>query len=273
MNIKSTLKLKNGVQIPILGLGTYLSKPGKETYNAVRYALDIGYRHIDTAALYANEEDIGKAIRESGIPREEIFLTTKVWNTDQGFDKTIIAFHTSLKKLKLDYVDLYLIHWPRPKTRDETWRALVYLYDEKKTRSIGVSNYTIHHLEDLRTKFQEIPAINQVEFSPYLYQKDLLKYCTKRKIILEAYTPLIRGKKFNDQKLIDLANKYNKTPAQILLRWAIQIGVVVLPKSVNKDRIKENSEIFDFEITEDDMDYLETFNENFRVAWDPSDIE
>lgn len=273
MNIKSTLRLNNGVNIPILGLGTYLSKPGKETYNAVRYALDIGYRHIDTATLYANEQDIGKAIRDSGIPRDEIFVTTKVWNSDQGYDKTIIAFHKSLKKLNLDYIDLYLIHWPQPGTRNETWRALMNLYDEKKTRSIGVSNYTIHHLEELIHNFPLKPMVNQVEFSPYLYQKELFKYCLKRSIIIEAYTPLVRGRKFDDPKLIELAKKYSKTPAQILIRWAIQVGTVVLPKSIHPERIKENSEVFDFEINEDDMDYLETFNENFRVAWDPTDIE
>ena len=272
MDIKSTVTLNNLVKIPVLGLGVYLSKPGKETYNAVRYALDIGYRHIDTAALYANEEDVGKAVRDSGIAREEIFVTTKVWNADQGFDNTINAFSQSLRKLHFDYIDLYLIHWPEPKLRQETWRALIKLYDDKKAGSIGVSNYTIRHIEEVLHVSPFKPLINQVEFSPYLYQRDILAYCKTRNILVEAYTPLVRGKKFNEPKLVDIANKYSRTPAQILIRWALQVGVIVLPKSVHEERIKENADVFDFEISEDDMDYMETFDENYRVAWDPSKI-
>jgi diketogulonate reductase-like aldo/keto reductase len=273
MDITTKWKLNNGVEIPVLGLGTYLSKPGKETYEAVRYALDIGYRHIDTAALYANEEDVGKAVRDSGVPREEIFVTTKVWNSDQGYDTTINAFYKSLKKLKFDYIDLYLIHWPQPKTRIDTWRALIQLYDEKKASSIGVSNYTIRHMEEVLHGSPFKPLVNQIEFSPYIYQKDILSYCNRRNIIVEAYTPLVRGKKFKDPKLVELAEKYSKTPAQIMIRWALQVGTVVLPKSIHPERIKENADIFDFEISEDDMLLMEDFNENYRVAWDPTKIE
>lgn len=273
MNLQSTIRLNNGVEIPILGFGTYLIKPGKQAYEAVRYALDVGYRHIDTASMYANEESIGLAIKDSGIPREEIFVTTKVWNTEQGYEESISAFYKSLKKLNTGYIDLYLIHWPQAKTRMETWRALIKLYDDKKVRAIGVSNYTIHHMEEVMHKSPFKPLVNQVEFSPYLYQKDLQTYCRRRKIIIEAYTPLVRGKKLNEPKLVELAKKYGKSPAQILIRWAIQVGTVVLPKSKTPGRIKENSEVFDFEISEDDMDYMETFNEGFRVAWDPTDIE
>jgi diketogulonate reductase-like aldo/keto reductase len=273
MDIGTTVSLNNGVKIPILGLGTYLSKPGKETYNAVRYALDLGYRHIDTATLYANEEDIGRAIKDSGIPRESIFVTTKVWNSDQGFENTISAHHKSLKRLRLDWIDLYLVHWPLTKTRHETWRALIHLYCEKKARAIGVSNYTIRHMEEVLHTSPFKPLVNQIEFSPYLYQKDIVRYCMRRNIYVEAYTPLIRGKKFGDKKLVEIAEKYNKTQAQILIRWAIQVGTIVLPKSVTPERIKENADVFDFEISEEDIDYMESFNENFRVAWDPTDIE
>jgi len=272
MDINTKLRLNNGVEIPALGLGTYLSKPGKDTYEAIRFALDIGYRHIDTATLYANEEDVGKAIRDSGIPREEIFVTTKVWNTDQGFDSTLKAFYKSLKKLKFDYVDLYLIHWPQPKTRCDTWRALIQIYDENRASAIGVSNYTIRHIEEVLHGSPFKPLVNQIEFSPYLYQKDILAYCTRRNILVEAYTPLVRGKKFGDPKLIAMAEKYSKTPAQILIRWALQVGTIVLPKSVHPERIKENADVFDFEISEDDMELMEEFNQNFRVAWDPTKI-
>jgi len=273
MDLKTKLRLNNNIEIPALGLGTYLSKPGRETYDAVRYALDLGYRHIDTASLYANEEDVGKAVQDCGIPRNEIFVTTKVWNSDQGFDNTINAFYKSLRKLKLDYIDLYLIHWPQPKTRSDTWRALIQLYDDNKTGAIGVSNYTIRHMEEVLHGSPFKPLINQIEFSPYLYQRDILAYCTRRNILVEAYSPLVRGKKFNDQKLITFAEKYSKTPAQILIRWALQVGTIVLPKSVHPERIKENADVFDFEISEDDMDVLEDFNENFRIAWDPTKIE
>ncbi len=273
MNIRSEIKLNDGKSIPILGFGTYLIKPGKNTYEAVRYALDVGYRHIDTASLYANEADVGKAVADSGIPREEIFVTTKVWNSDQGYDNTIRALYSSLKKLKMDYVDLYLIHWPQPGTRKETWRALEDLCYKEINKSIGISNYTIRHTEEFLPKARVKPVINQIEFNPYLYQKELKRYCERRKIAISAYAPLVRAKKFDDERLIKLSEKYEKTPAQILIRWALQIGTIPLPKSVHKERIKENAEVFDFEINDDDMDYLCSFNVNFRVAWDPSKIE
>jgi methylglyoxal/glyoxal reductase len=272
MNIKSTLTLNNGTEIPILGLGTYLIKPGNQTYNSVRYAIDIGYRHIDTASLYANETDVGKAVLESSVPRENIFITSKVWITDQGYENTLQAYYKSLKRLKLDYVDLYLIHWPEPNLRLKTWEALIKLYEDKLVRAIGVSNYTIRHMEEVLHSAPFKPLVNQIEFSPYLYQRDILVYCNRRKIHVEAYSPLTRGKKLNDPKLNELASKYSKTPAQILIRWALQVGTIALPKSVHPDRIKENADVFDFSITDDDMDYMETFNQNFRVAWDPTKI-
>jgi len=273
MNINTKLMMNNNVGIPALGLGTYQSKAGKETYDAVLYSLEIGYRHIDTAALYVNESDVGSAVRDSGLPRNDIFITTKLWNSDHGYGSTLKAFETSLSKLKTDYIDLYLIHWPVQHKRSESWQAMLKLFDEGLCKSIGVSNYTIKHIEEMRNYLPVLPAVNQVEFSPYLYQKELLEYCNKNGIIVEAYTPLVRGKKFNDLKLIDLSKKYDKTPAQILIRWVLQRGLVVLPKSVNPLRIAENADVFDFEINENDMLLIDTFHSNYRVCWNPSSIE
>jgi len=273
MDINTKITLNNDVKIPILGLGTYQTKSGEEAYNAVRFALDTGYRHIDTAALYANEEDVGKAVKDSGIPREQIFVTTKLWNSEHGYDKALNAFHKSLKKLNTDFVDLYLIHWPVTGLRLKTWDALMHLYSKGLVRSIGVSNYTIKHLKELIKHSDILPAVNQVEFSLYLYQKELLDFCNSHKVHVEAYTPLIRGKKFSDPKLIALADNYGKTPAQILIRWALQVGTIALPKSSRKEKILENASIFDFEISENDMTYMISFNENYRVAWNPSEVE
>ena len=273
MNINSTVELNNGVEIPMLGLGTYKAKAGTEAREAVEYALEIGYRYIDTATIYTNEEDVGTAVRTSGIPRSEIFITTKVWNSDQGYDKTLKAFDKSLAKLGMDYVDLYLIHWPLKDKRIETWRALERLFQTGKCRAIGVSNYMINHLQELLSITPIVPAVNQVEFSPYLYQKELLGFCNERNICIQAYSPLVRGKKFNDIRLKNIAEKNCKTPAQILIRWSLQHNLVVLPKSSRKERIKENADIFDFVISKEDMEYLNTFDENYRVSWDPSGIE
>lgn len=273
MDINTSVKLNNGIEIPLLGLGTYKTNPGAETRNAVRYALEIGYRHIDTAALYANEKDVGLAVNQSGIAREKIFITTKVWNSDQGYAKTLKAFDESRKKLGSDYVDLYLIHWPLPETRKETWKTLEKLYADEIVKSIGISNYTIKHIEELLSYCEIVPAINQVELSPFLQQPELVNYCNGKGIVVEAYSPLTRGKKFNDKRLHELSGKYSKSPAQIMLRWALQYDTIILPKSANPERIRENTEIFDFEISVEDMDYMRSFDENYRIAWDPSGIE
>ncbi len=273
MDIQSTTKLNTGKKIPLLGLGVYLSEPGEETRKACDYALEIGYRHIDTAAFYQNEHDVGESVRSSAIKREEVFITTKLWNKDQGYDSALKAFDKSLAKLKLDYVDLYLIHWPVEGIRHDSWRALERIYQSGGAKAIGVSNYTIRHLEELLARTPIVPAVNQVEFSVYLYQKELLDFCSKNGIILESYTPLTRGKRLKDPKLVKTAEKYGKTPAQILIRWALQAGTVVLPKSVHFERIKQNADVFDFEISKEDMVLLATFNENYRVAWDPSNIK
>ena len=269
MDINTKWKLNNGVEIPVLGLGTYLST-GSEAYEATLFALQNGYRHIDTATFYANETEIGKAVKDSGIDRNEIFVTTKLWNSDQGYDSALRAFEKSLNNFGFDYVDLYLIHWPLTGKRKDSWKALERIYEEKAARSIGISNYTIRHIEELKTYANVMPVVNQVEFNPFLYQKELQEYCEENGILIEAYTPLTRGKKFNDPVLRAIAEKYAKTPAQILIRWALQVHTIVLPKSANKKRILENADIFDFEISDEDMQKLNALNEGYRITWDPS---
>ncbi len=268
--IDSRVALNNGVQMPVFGLGTYQTRAGKETRDAVLYALEIGYRLIDTAAMYGNEKEVGEAVRESDIPREEIFVTTKLWNSDHGYDKALAAFEESRKKLGLDYVDLYLIHWPVEGLRKESWRALETLLADGKCRAIGVSNYMTWHLDELLQSSSTVPAVNQVEFSPYLHLSDLLEYCRSHHIQLEAYSPLTKGHMLMDPKLREVAAGYSKTPAQILIRWALQKEVVVIPKSSRKERIKENSEVFDFAISEQDMKLLDSFDRDLRTSWDPS---
>ncbi len=270
ITINTTVKLNNGVEMPIFGLGTYQTRIGKETQNAVSHALKAGYRLIDTAKIYGNEKDVGEALKKSSIPREEIFVTTKLWNSDHGYDAAVAACKTSLLKLGLSYVDLYLIHWPVQGLRNKTWEALEMLYEEGKCRAIGVSNYMTWHLEELFGS--SIPAVNQVEFSPYLYQKDLLQFCHSHDIQLEAYSPLTRGIKLRDPRLMAIAAEYSKSPAQLLIRWALQRGVVVIPKSSKKERIYENANVFDFTISQKDMNVLDSFHENLHTDWDPSTV-
>ena len=268
--VEPVAKLKNGVVIPRLGLGVYQSPPGQTTQRAVEYALKIGYRHIDTARIYNNESDVGTALRKSGIKREEVFITTKLWNSDHGYDKALRACDESLRRLGLKYLDLYLIHWPVPEIRNESWQALTQLLRDGKCRSIGVSNYTIQHLTELFDKSEIAPMVNQVEFSPFLYQKQLLDYCEKNKIQVEAYSPLTQGEKLNHQKIQQIAKRHDKTPAQVLIRWSLQHNLVTIPKSVREERIKENSQVFDYNLTNDDMRILDSLNENFRNSWDPT---
>jgi methylglyoxal/glyoxal reductase len=269
-SIHPAIKLNNGVAIPVLGLGVYQAASGGEAERAVRYALEIGYRHIDTASVYENEQDVGRAIKESEIPREEIFITTKLWNSHHGYDSTLMAFDESRKRLGVDYIDLYLIHWPVEDLRQESWHAMASLLEKGVCRAIGVSNYTINHLEELLASSALIPAVNQVEFSPFLYQKDLLEFCKRNRIQLEAYSPLTQGKKLDHPALVALAKKYNKTAAQILIRWAIEHELVVIPKSVHPSRIKENADVFDFSIGREDMALLDGLDEGFRTCWDPT---
>ena len=266
--------MNNGTEIPWIGLGVYRSPSGITTQNAINYALDAGYIHVDTAKIYGNEQDVGQAIRNTQIPREEVWVTTKIWNADHGYEKAIKAGNESLKKLGFDYIDLLLIHWPvEGGVRLETWRALENLLDDGKCKAIGVSNYMVRHLEELLDNCSVPPAVNQIELSPYnyLYRKEVVDYCRSNKILLEAYSPLTKGKKLNDPSLVEIASKYTKSSAQLLIRWAIQQGFIVIPKSTNENRIRENSNIFDFTISKEDMSRLDSFNEELITGWDPTD--
>jgi len=275
LNINTKVKLNNGVEMPLLGLGTWEISEGETIIDAVRLAISNGYRHIDTARIYGNEKGVGKGLKlsleEQGINREDIFVTTKLWIDAFKYEKALKAFDRSLTKLGLEYVDLYLLHWPEPTYRQEAWKALESILKEGKTRSIGISNYYIHHLDELLSGADIIPAVNQVEFTPYLYLKELKEYCNDKGIALEAYSPLTRGKKLNDSKLLNIAKKYNKSSAQILIRWGLQHNVIQIPKSSNEEHIIENSKIFDFTISKDDMAILDKLNENFYVGmWNPT---
>ncbi|NGQ96617.1 aldo/keto reductase [Brevibacillus sp. SYP-B805] len=263
--------LNNGVKMPWFGLGVWKTKEGEEVEYAVSTALRLGYRSIDTAAIYGNEAGVGKAIQRSGIPREEIFLTTKVWNADQGYDATLRAFEESRQKLGVSYVDLYLIHWPVKGKYKETWKALEKLYKDGVVRAIGVSNFQIHHLQDLMADSEVVPAVNQVEYHPLLTQKELLAFCRDYRIQLEAWSPLMQGN-LDLPLLKELGQKYGKTPAQIVLRWDLQNGVVTIPKSVNENRLKENADIFDFELSQEDMEKIGQLNENKRFGPDPDNF-
>lgn len=270
-DIRSTVKLNNGVEIPRLGLGVFRAAPGAETREAVRYALEYGYRHVDTAAVYGNERDVGLALRDSGVPRGEVFVTTKLWNSDQGYDSALHAFDSSLDALGLEYVDLYLIHWPVPGSRRrESWRALTKLLADGRVRAIGVSNYMVRHLEELLGESSAVPAVNQVEFNPFLYQRELLEFCQRKGIRLEAYSPLTKGYRLNHPVVAEVARRHGKTPAQILIRWCLQRETVVIPKSSRPDRIRENANVFDFELSAADLATLDGLNENLHTGWDPT---
>ena len=273
MDITTTIKLSSGYEMPALGLGMFRLNPGTESIDAVLNAMEAGYRHFDTASFYANEAELGIAIRRSGIAREEIFVTTKLWNADHGYAQALKAFDTSLKKLKIDYIDLYLIHWPVKGMREQSWKALETLTGSGLARSIGVSNYMVSHLKECLSRAELPVAANQFELNPYLQTRDLVRLCHENNIAIQAYSPLTRGKKFKDRKLVEIAGKYDKTPAQILIRWALQHGFSVLPKSANRVRIVENANVFDFSISDEDMAFMDTFDESFRVSWDPSDYQ
>jgi diketogulonate reductase-like aldo/keto reductase len=272
MDISSKVKLNNGVEMPWFGLGVFLSNEGEEVENAVKVALQNGYRHIDTAAIYKNERGVGKAIKESGVPREEIFITSKVWNTDQDYKTTLAAYEVSLEKLQTDYLDLYLIHWPKGKRSVETWKAMEEIYEQGKVKAIGISNFLVHHLEEFLPECKITPAVNQVEFHPELLQPDLLEYCQKRGIQLEAWSPIMKGR-VNDIPLMrELGVKYGKKPVQIVLRWDIQKGVVTIPKSIVPERIISNADIFDFEISPEDMARIDKLDKNARIGGHPDFI-
>ena len=264
--------LNNGVDMPQLGLGVYAPRHNNEIQQAVEWALEAGCRLIDTAAAYGNEREVAAALQSASLSRQEVFITTKVWNDNQGYESTLRAFDRSLERLRLDVVDLYLIHWPVEEHRRETWRALEKIYADGRARAIGVSNYYALHLNELFEQANITPAINQFEFSPYCYLPDVLTYCREKNIQPEGYSPLVRGQKKDDPRLVKLADKYSKTTFQVLVRWSLQHGVVTIPKSVKRDRIRENFDVFDFIITDDDMALMNTFYDNTRVAPDPRDI-
>lgn len=272
IDFNKDLVLNNGVEIPRIGFGTY-KMHGYELEKALEVALEAGYRHIDTATDYGNEKEIGSILKKLGVKREDIFLTTKVWNDDQGFENTLKAIDVSLDNLKTDFVDLYLVHWPVPRKRLQTWEAMIQLYDERKARSIGVSNYTSNHIDELMKNSSITPVVNQIEITPYLYQKELAEKCESYDIKIQAHSPLVRGTKLDEPVILEIANKHKKSSAQVLIRWSLQKGFVVLPKSSTSSRIKENIDIYDFELNESEMKNLDSLNNNFRISWDPTKLD
>lgn len=268
----SSVKLYNGVEMPWLGLGVHRAGSGSEVLAAIKCALQSGYRSIDTATYYQNEHSVGNAILESGIPREKIFLTTKVWNSDQGYHTTIKVFEESLEKLRTNYLDLYLIHWPQADTTFETWKAMEELYEKGLIRAIGVCNFLIPHLKRLIENSRIKPMVNQFEFHPELVQPELLQFCKENQIQPEAWRPIMKGRVNELPLLQELSEKYQKSPVQIVLRWDIQKGVVTIPKSVTPERIIHNADIFDFEISAEDVARIDALNRNARMGEDPNQI-
>ena len=266
-----TLPLRSGARIPQLGLGVWQAPAGAATREAVLAALRLGYRHIDTARVYQNETDVGAGIRESGLPREQIFVTTKLWNDDHGHDKALRAFDASAKRLGLDYIDLYLIHWPVAGKRLDTWKALEQLHADKRARSIGVSNYLVPHLEELLPRANHPPDVDQIELTPFLQRRATTALCKQHGIVVEAYSPLTRGKRLGHPVITAIAGELGKSPAQVLLRWGVQHGFVVLPKSVHEERIEENSRLFDFVLSADQLARLDALEEGLATGWDPAD--
>jgi len=273
MNLESMFILNNGVEIPLLGFGTYKVEPGEVTTRVVKEALEVGYRHIDTAKYYGNEADVGKAIRESEIPRDNIFVTTKLWNSDQGYEKAMKAFDGSLDRLGLEYIDLYLIHWPVSGKYLESWTALEDILRSGRVRAIGVSNFMVHHLEDLLVNCTVEPSVDQVEFHPHLVNLELLEFCKEKGIQMEAWSPLKQGAMPYDRGMAGIGWRYGKTASQATLRWDLQHGVVAIPKSIRKDRMVENSQIFDFELTPAEMRTIDSLDRGDRVGPDPDRVD
>lgn len=271
-HVADTVTLNNGVKMPWFGLGVWRTQEGTQVEDSVRFALQAGYRHIDTAALYANETGVGKAIRASGIPRHEIFVTSKVWNSAQGYDSTLRAFDESMRKLDIGYLDLYLIHWPVKNKFHDTWRALETIREQGRARAIGVSNFQTHHLQDLLDRSKTVPAVNQVEYHPLLTQRELHAFCSEHGIQLEAWSPLMQGH-LDIPVLADIAQKYGRTPAQVVLRWDLQHEVVTIPKSIRQHRIVENARVFDFQLSVEDMARIDGLNQNRRFGPDPDNFD
>ncbi|MED1205511.1 aldo/keto reductase [Heyndrickxia acidicola] len=275
-NLQDTTTLNNGVKMPWFGLGVFKVEDGSQAVESVKAAIKAGYRSIDTAAIYKNEEGVGQGIREAleenELTRDDLFITSKVWNDDQGYESAIKAYEASLERLGLDYLDLYLIHWPGKDKFKDTWNALEKLYKDGKVRSIGVSNFHVHHLEELLKDAEVVPAVNQVEYHPRLAQVELLSYCKEKGIQLEAWSPLMQGKIFEIGELNSIAEKYQKSVAQIVLRWDLQNGVVTIPKSIKEQRIIENADVFDFELSDEEMNEINRLNKDERVGPNPDEF-
>ena len=265
-----TLPLLSGARIPQVGLGVWQTPSGATTRRAVAAALEVGYRHVDTARVYGNEADVGAAVRESAVAREQVFVTTKLWNADQGFDSALRAFDGSLKRLGFDYVDLYLLHWPVAGKRLDSWRALERIHEEGRARSIGVSNFLVPHLEELLGTAKQVPAVNQIELTPFLQRRETRALCAKHGIVVEAYSPLTHGQRLDHPVLKDVARQVGRSVAQVLLRWGLQHGLVVLPKSTKPARIAENGALFDFTLDDRAMTELDALEEGLVTGWDPA---
>lgn len=276
-SIQDQTVLNNGVEMQWVGLGVFKVEEGPELVNAVKSAIKLGYRSIDTAAIYGNEEGVGQGIREgiaeAGISREDLFITSKVWNSDLGYESAIQAYETSLQKLGLEYLDLYLIHWPVEGKYKDAWRALEKLYKEEKVRAIGVSNFQVHHLEELLKDAEVKPVINQVEYHPRLTQQEVKAFCRENGIQLEAWSPLMQGQLLDNDIITSIAEKHGKSAAQVILRWDLQNGVITIPKSTKEHRIAANASIFDFELSSDEMEQISSLNQNLRVGPDPDHID
>ncbi|HET8539965.1 MAG TPA: aldo/keto reductase [Anaeromyxobacter sp.] len=272
LTLRSTVTLRGGVEMPRLGLGVWQSAPGEETRGAVAEALAAGYRHVDTARAYRNEADVGAAIRASGVARREVFVTTKLWNADHGYDRALRAIDASLQGLGMEQVDLYLVHWPVEGLRHDTWRAMERILADGKARAVGVSNYTVRHLDELLARAKDPPSVNQVEFNPFLHQRALLAHCRRLGIQLEAYGPLVRAHRMDHPALAAVARRHRRTPAQVLLRWGLQHDLVVIPKSVRPERIRENADLYGFALDAQDMAALDALDEGYRTSWDPTDV-
>lgn len=271
-NIGETITLHNGAKMPQLGFGVFKVKNGNETVESVKKAIEVGYRAIDTAAIYENEEGVGQAIRECGVPREELFITSKVWNTEQGYETTLQAFDDSLNRLGLEYLDLYLIHWPGKDKYLETWRALEKLYQDGKVKSIGVSNFHVHHLENLLANSEVKPVVNQIELHPLLTQVEIRDYCAKHEIKVESWSPLGRGNLLEEPTINHIAKKHGKSSAQVLIRWHLQHDLVVIPKSITPSRIEENAQVFDFSLSLNEMNQIDALNKNERFGSNPDEL-
>lgn len=273
LTLTDTITLNNYVKIPRFGLGVYQSGRGRATENAVAWALEAGYRHIDTAAMYGNEAEVGamvkRAIDEGRVRRDQVFVTTKLWNSDHGYDQALKAFDTSYKRLGLEQIDLFLLHWPVPEGRRDSWRALERVLGEGRVRAIGVSNYMVHHLEELLGHAKVAPAANQIELHPWCQQRDVVSFCQQHEIAIVAYSPLTKGMKLGDRTLVALARALGRSPAQVLLRWSLQRGFVTIPKSAKRERIVENAALFDFALDEAQMVALDAVNTENHITWDP----